>query len=602
MAIGYHRPGLATAYPQGKPPRRRVVKIALLFAFIITLFIVFSASPVPAPVQPAKDAAQQAVHHAAQRISPFRPVAHKPPVQRNSTSGEAKWFSDWKWLKPFSESVTLDETRSVLPPIKARPPIYTFHDTGTDKDKATKAAENNLLLTWRRAWWAQGFRPVILGRAEAMMNPLYERFQVRKMENTLEAEFVRWLAWGQMGSGILANWLVLPMGSYDDRLLSYLRHGDYPRLTRYEHLGNGLFSGDKASIEAALLEALNSPKLKTSKTIIDAVEPITFSVDPKPNAIAFYESTTIAEHYKSISAALHEGKSAGLFSLAQLITSHLHLTFLNTFSAGLSVLTPYPFLTRILTQPATSLANALIRCPSISLPSSCPPNNLQCTPCSSDKPLSITTPESFPNTSSLFTIGTTPHPYTLRALLSPAKVLDVRYIRRHTKRDQWLQAVTRETLGDAIGGLSRIVPFKDMVASEWGAARGLWITEETTLSRRDVEWHFGFELPAYNSTSIAFLTALAPNPQVTKHPVSEKDLRQQQSLLDEAKEILRRPNREEGIRPVIEAWNLADTEAWRFVRAFGAREVVERAQWEEEEKKFAGGEERDKGWGRWFDR
>ncbi len=141
-----------------------------------------------------------------------------------------------------------------------------------------------------------------------------------------------------------------------------------------------------------------------------------------------------------------------------------------------------------------------------------------------------------------------------------------------------------------------------MVASEWGAARGLWITEETTLSRRDVEWHFGFELPAYNSTSIAFLTALAPNPQVTKHPVSEKDLRQQQSLLDEAKEILRRPNREEGIRPVIEAWNLADTEAWRFVRAFGAREVVERAQWEEEEKKFAGGEERDKGWGRWFDR
>jgi len=53
---------------------------------------------------------------------------------------------------------------------------------------------------------------------------------------------------------------------------------------------------------------------------------------------------------------------------------------------------------------------------------------------------------------------------------------------------------------------------------------------------------------------------------------------------------------------VIEAWNLADTEAWRFVRAFGAREVVERAQWEEEEKKFAGGEERDKGWGRWFDR
>ncbi len=602
MASRYNRPGLATAYPQDKPPRRRVVKIALTLTFIITLFIVFSASPVPAPVQPAKDAAQQAVHHAAQRISPFRPVAHKPPVQRNSTSGEAKWFSDWKWLKPFSESVTFDETRSVLPPIKARPPIYTFYDTGMDKDKATKTAETKLLLTWRRAWWAQGFRPVILGRAEAMMNPLYERFQVRNMENTLEAEFVRWLAWGQMGSGILANWLVLPMGSYDDRLLSYLRHGDYPKLTRYEDLGSGLFSGDKASVEAALLETLNSPKLKTSKTIIDAVEPKTFTVDPKPNAIAFYASTTIAGHYKSVSTALLDGKSAGLISLAQLITSHLHLTFLNTFSAGLAVLAPYPALTSILTQPATTLATSLIRCPSSPLPSSCPPNNLKCIPCSSDNPIPITMPESFLNTSSLFTIGTVPHPYTLGALLSPSKVLDVRYIRRYTKRDQWLQAVTQETLGNAIGGLSRIVPFKEMVASEWGAARGLWTTEETTLSRRDVEWHFGFELPAYNSTAIAFITAPGPNSQTPKHPNSEKELRQQQSLLNEAKEILRRPNREEGIRPVIESWNLADTEAWRFVRAFGAREAVERAQWEEEEKRFAGGEERDNGWGRWFDR
>ena len=56
-------------------------------------------------------------------------------------------------------------------------------------------------------------------------------------------------------------------------------------------------------------------------------------------------------------------------------------------------------------------------------------------------------------------------------------------------------------------------------------------------------------------------------------------------------------------REMVEAWNLADTEAWRFVRAFAAREKSERKRWEKEERKFAGGDERDgeETW-RWFDR
>lgn len=53
---------------------------------------------------------------------------------------------------------------------------------------------------------------------------------------------------------------------------------------------------------------------------------------------------------------------------------------------------------------------------------------------------------------------------------------------------------------------------------------------------------------------------------------------------------------------------MADTEAWRFVRAFGAREAMIRKKWELEERAFAGGdggaEEREEGeesgWGRWI--
>ena len=43
------------------------------------------------------------------------------------------------------------------------------------------------------------------------------------------------------------------------------------------------------------------------------------------------------------------------------------------------------------------------------------------------------------------------------------------------------------------------------------------------------------------------------------------------------------------LRDAIEAWNLADTEAWRFARAYLARQSVERKKWEAEERGYAGG-------------
>lgn len=40
---------------------------------------------------------------------------------------------------------------------------------------------------------------------------------------------------------------------------------------------------------------------------------------------------------------------------------------------------------------------------------------------------------------------------------------------------------------------------------------------------------------------------------------------------------------------------MADTEAWRFVRAFGAREAMIRKKWVLEERRFAGGKDGDEG-------
>lgn len=583
-----HKPALSNAYPRPKPSSRQAIKfVSAAAAVVLILFFLLTSSPVPATVS---------------HFPVFRPTAHQPPVQPNSTSGDAKWYNDWKWHNPFSFSITQDETRSVLPPLRTRPPIYAFYDPGSDKNEAIKSAEAKLLRIWRRAWWAQGFKPVILGRAEAVKNPLYESMQGASMEKSLETELLRWMAWGAMGTGILANWLVLPMGAYDDNLLSYLRRGEYPKLTRYDRLGAGLFSGDKVSVNAAVTEALKTRKLPTLKSILDAIPPSAFSVDSKPDAIAFYESSSIAELYKPLATTLSEDRPAGLLDLAQLITSHLHLTFLNTFPAGITVLTPYESSASLLSLPATHIAQSLATCPSSPIPASCPPNYPRCHPCST---VSLATTDAHSNASKIFSIGTIPHPYTLTALLARTQDITIRHIRRDTDRDRWLSAVTQKTLGNAIGGPSRIVTFKETVASEWGTARGLWMTEDGSPSRRDLEWRMGFALGNFSSSRSSDSTTAATFSSGAKNEIklAEKSTRLQKELLASSLEVV---NKGKGpakrIRDAVEAWNMADTEAWRFVRAFAAREVVERKRWEAEERWYAGGIEDDEGegWRRWI--
>lgn len=491
----------------------------------------------------------------------------------------------------------------MLPKSKPRSPIYTFYDADAEKEEKTKAAENKLLLLWRRAWWAQGFRPVILGRSEAMNNPLYEKVQAHKLKPQLEADLVRWLAWGQMGTGILANWLVLPMGHHHDPVLSHLRGGEYTKVTGYERVGGGLYSGEKNAINDAIAEALKAPTLESSNSLSDVLAPATISVDPEPDAIAFYDANANAEHYKIITTKLADDKASGLRSLAQLITSHLHLTFLNSFVDGFSVLTPFSDNAHILTEHAIALADALRACPPSPVPSSCPPNRKDCTPCSNIKPPPVRTPEYFTNSSTVYTIGTVPHPFTLASLMANNKEITTRHIRRDTERDPWLFAITQKTLDRKISGYSRIVKFKETVAGESGIARGLWMSEDAPPAHKELEYHFGFELASFNVT--------APDPE--NLPLSKKEkklvdrtMRLQKEFLANAKLVLkeqRGKDEKTGVREMVEAWNLADTEAWRFVRAFAARERVERTKWEEEERAFAGAEEgREEGWGKWFDR
>ncbi|KAE8392101.1 hypothetical protein BDV23DRAFT_152132 [Aspergillus alliaceus] len=582
-------------------PHRSTALLTIII-FVALLLVIFSSSPrldssgeisgparyVPRPKLPSLSD----LH-----LPSFHPTVHAPPEpQPNSTNGDSKWFSNWAWINPFSSSITLDENRSVLPPLRHRPFIYTYYEpTKGGGDKGAEHADAQLLLAWRRAWFAQGFRPVILGRAEAMNNELYSLAQPMKLTPKLEKELFRWLAWGHMGDGLLADWHCFPMARYDDALLSSLRRGTDPAvITRFDRIDSALFAGEKSRINDAIKEAIKKAS-DTSNTMLDLVPSEFFRNESPPTSLAFYDPATIHNHYPTIAEKL--SSTEGRLALAELINAHLHSTFQNSFPAGIAVLKPFTEHTTALIEPALRLAKALVQCPKSPVPSSCPPNLQKCHPCDAGKPMQVSQPATYRNTTQVFTIGSLPHPYTLISLQQDTAEVTTRHIRRETERDPWLTEVTREQLGVEIGGSARSVVFKKVVADDAAVGTSLWMTVESLPPVAgqglpadlldEFEWQFGFQIPRDGKVN-------SKNEGDSKESVqsanpSQQGVAQEYDILKQAREILKsKETNRIGIKDVAEAWNLADTEVWRFVRAYRARSVVERKKWQEDEKDFVG--------------
>jgi hypothetical protein len=222
------------------------------------------------------------------------------------------------------------------------------------------------------------------------------------------------------------------------------------------------------------------------------------------------------------------------------------------------------------------------------------------------------------NSSALYTIGTVPHPYTLNSLHYTRDSLDANFLRR-VGRDQWLAALTKDLLDDERSATDRVVLFKEVVASPVSAANSLWLTAER-ISHEDLDWIFGFDLPQSASPSdepshpsedsdiVVFPRAGMPAPIEGVEVPEERWIKNEEERLQKAREAIKSTDKHwQGVVTMVEQWNQADTEAWRFSRAFSARRRQERKKWEEEEKKFAGSERKSGlhsggGGSRWIDR
>lgn len=485
----------------------------------------------------------------------------------------------------------------MLPPLNVRPPIYTYYDSAAEKDNDVKKAQNDLLLTWRRAWWAKGFKPMVLSVLEAKKSTAYAGFEQLHVQGEIRQQILRWLAWESMNGGVLCDSLAFPMGRDDDPTLSYMKQAKHPKLTRYESLGNGIYVGDKNSITDAIHAALSSKNITNGHGLYDLVPPETFQVDPVPAAIAYYTTDILRARYGVIAKELGESKSKGLKVLNELVNAHLHGTWKELFSHGIVVLKPLKNHMTAVLENAAALAELLAQCSDSPMPSSCPPNRKDCKPCVASIPLKTSTYPNYRNDSQVYTIGVVPHPWTSAAMEASRTDLSIRFVRRNTERDTWLRTVTRLLLGTGVSTLPRLIKMKEAVASPHGLVHSLWFTAERKVPL-GLEWNFGFTVSNGTVANHGYSETPVPGPERRPPPPprtfldgplpSEKELLEERALFAAAK-AMGRDEKETRVLKAVEAWNLADTEIWRFVKAFNTRREMERKTWEDEERKTTGG-------------
>jgi hypothetical protein len=216
------------------------------------------------------------------------------------------------------------------------------------------------------------------------------------------------------------------------------------------------------------------------------------------------------------------------------------------------------------------------------------------------------------NSTKFFTVGTVPHPYTINSLHYTRDNLDVSFLRNNAKRDLWLKTLTQKSIAAEHSESFRLLQFKELIAAS--PAHTLWLTAERT-TKDDLDWIFGFELPTIASKTKEPTSPdeqseliLFPRPSF---PVPVKGIEVPDSIwtekektrLNKAREAIKSKDRfMRGIVDAVEKWNLADTEAWIFARAYSARRRMARKKWEEEEKSYVGSESKVYGKGRWTDR
>ncbi|XWW97758.1 hypothetical protein V2A60_005745 [Cordyceps javanica] len=587
---GFPRPRLTT--------RRLTVLLAAVslsaFCLISLLTSAVPASPSLSSPKPKKTTGSP-VHESATTKSatksaqlPVNPPSQPPPRQSDDAYARSSWLADSEALsRVFSDEVTLDSNRVLLPNLERRQPVYCYYDALDGTTAAENDTDTHLLLMWRRAWWARGFKPLILGPDEAKSNPLYSKLDTASVATELKRDLLRWLAWDTMDGGLLSHCVVFPMGTDYDFLPS-LRRGQYNTLSKAANMSSALFWGSRDQIHAAVRNAMDSSNLDSASSLPDLLPSDAIIEHETPPVLAFYNATIIAKKYPKLVLDKNRHQFGSLRN--ELINAHLQSSWQNSYAMGIDVINPFPEHMVTMVRNATALANALASCPPTPLAGSCPPNIPKCGPCGATTPLAVRNPKGFSNESNVFAIGMVPHPWTRTVLANMQEGFNATVI-RESKRDGWLLSVASDMRGSHGSRYSQILQFKKAVSGDTADTRSLWFTVEDPFPT-ELDWYFGFAIPQTiidDGRSESPVPSdhindkdrpdLAFGPKATSELEAEKEL----AILQRARDVIAQPraSTETRRRASLEAWHMADTEAWRFTRAIHDRRTLERKQWED---------------------
>ncbi|KAL7918658.1 hypothetical protein ACQKWADRAFT_303669 [Trichoderma austrokoningii] len=567
----------------------RQLSVILFFLLILAVFLVGSLSST-APALPSLPELgpklQEPPRIKNEPPEHFIAPSHRPPPlhlqQKIHNFNGSSWSEDERSLSTsFSSSLTFDDELTLLPPLKARQPIYCYHDTNKKTKKEERNAENELLLTWRRAWWAQGFRPVVITAVDATNNFFYDQVSKMSLGSEMRGDIMRWLAWDTMGGGILSEFTVFPTVPQQDQLLPFLRTGMFPNLTKWTALDDAFIVGQQAHVHSALQSILQVEHIRETTSVTAALSDTAVAVNDTSTPLAYYSPKIIETKYAKV---IEKNNRAGtLRNLNSLINYHLLGAWQNSFPQGIEVIKPHPEHTTAMLAGAVKLANSLASCPRSPMLSSCPPNLPKCYPCVAS-PMAVTTLPRlrFRNSPEVFTIGAVPHPWSLALVNNLRDSINVTWI-LESPRDMWLSAVTQAYLGSGVTSSRRVVRFKELVAGEADSANFLWLPAEDRIIPSDLEWHFGFTIPEKGMDDGKSLSPV-PAIRLLKDEDEDdkiKEIAHEQDILDRAKRVVMMSKsfiNGTTMRTSLEAWNMADTEAWRFTRAYSARRSLEREE------------------------
>lgn len=360
------------------------------------------------------------------------------------------------------------------------------------------------------------------------------------------------------------------MAPWNDNTLTALRRCDFTYVIRYEDWGHRVFAGDKSSVDA-VLKHITSNKMENNTVTIEAAtkgagDKLPFHIEPIPKSFADYTSEAVKMLYPKLKFG----------DLPGLINSHLHENFLSTYPGGISLLSPLPVNLGALHHPAEVLANRIASCPfNKPEPLSCPSNKKGCNPCKAR--LIIKPSVTLTNKTGIFSVGTIPHPYTFIALRNPeinlstdAEDKSIRFVRRRVERDEWVRIVT--TTVKPIGSAPRVLTLKQAIVDPTTAA----LLSTSDAGFQELDWTLGFTLPTEEQLKLDI-------PKPNEH---------QKALLDTTHKDAfssRDGGKKRKLRKVTEAWNLGNTEVWKFATAFTERSRMERMKWSEGEAMFRRG-------------